>query len=631
MTDQVIAVDQLIENLKRKNYHLITKRTHTSFQSFVSDMANNLKETVQALTAEIFLLNESTGEFQLFSNNQNSLSYISKQSIKQNEYVSLFDKELSGYPSGESMLTKLLDNVESFLIPLKIEKKSYGFMLLVFQEYTCTSKLLTSFPKLASETLHFVNKMKQFYSSKDEGKKYELLYRVTSKFHSSMAMEDVLEEIIFSLREIFPHFEYFLLLSQDDIRTKNLPVREIDYYNEEYDMSTQAYLTGQMKFGDLSETEFTLYAPLKGKQGIYGVLQVITPKEIHFTDDHIDFISLLANTAGNALENARLYQQSKRLIEDLQLVNKSSQKLNSNMRLSDTYEYMSELIMSSFKAKDVGFVLYHNESQSFRVLDESSSFFATEEGLSFIAFTNNYMKNQANTMFIGDFSHKFPTIPLPYQSVMAVPMIHEQQLIGYVTVLHDEEYFFSFETFKLLQSLVQHSALTVVNSLLKEELEYLVRTDYLTKLYSRKYLDDMMHNHIESGTKGSFILIDIDNFKKINDKYGHEIGDQIILQVAEIIRENIRSHDIAARWGGEELAIYLPNTSIYSCIQVAERLVQRVSESTNPKVTISCGISYWVDNLVDQTQDIFLRADKALYLAKTKGKNQVVNQDELVV
>ena len=132
---------------------------------------------------------------------------------------------------------------------------------------------------------------------------------------------------------------------------------------------------------------------------------------------------------------------------------------------------------------------------------------------------------------------------------------------------------------------------------------------------------------MEEDGLGTFILIDIDNFKKVNDTYGHQVGDEIIIQVANIIKANIRQNDIGARWGGEELAIYLPKVSIHAGVSIANRLVQKVRELTNPPVTISCGVSYWKKNRVDSVKELFNRADEALYTAKRAGKNRVVVQE----
>lgn len=218
-----------------------------------------------------------------------------------------------------------------------------------------------------------------------------------------------------------------------------------------------------------------------------------------------------------------------------------------------------------------------------------------------------------------------------FRSIMAVPMVQSEKLKGFTLVMHREPYHFTFETFKLLQSLIHHSTLALTNSMLREELERMVVTDHLTKLYSRNYLDERIHLSMAEDEMGTFILIDIDNFKLINDTYGHQVGDEVLVQVANLILGNIRDTDIGARWGGEELAIYLPQISIETGALIAERLVKKVSENTNPPITISCGVSYWTSESGDtlkaysnvQTKHFILQRapekTRWLYKKKTLG------------
>lgn len=127
--------------------------------------------------------------------------------------------------------------------------------------------------------------------------------------------------------------------------------------------------------------------------------------------------------------------------------------------------------------------------------------------------------------------------------------------------------------------------------------------------------------------EGTFMMIDIDDFKLINDTFGHQVGDDVLVQVANLVNANIRGSDIGARWGGEELAIYLPGISLPAGLVVAKRLVKRVSENTEPQVTISCGVSHWNRGSQDSYPTLFKRADEALYIAKQSGKNRVIVQE----
>ena len=123
--------------------------------------------------------------------------------------------------------------------------------------------------------------------------------------------------------------------------------------------------------------------------------------------------------------------------------------------------------------------------------------------------------------------------------------------------------------------------------------------------------------------KGSIIYFDIDFFKKINDKYGHDMGDYVLKEISKLVAENIRSNDIFGRWGGEEFLFILPITPYFNTLKVAEK-IRKVVENYNfkgIKVTISLGVSEIIEN--EQIEYAIKRADEALYEAKKSGRNQV--------
>ena len=455
-----------------------------------------------------------------------------------------------------------------------------------------------------------------------EEKRYKQLYRVTEKLHSSMSMDAVLREIISTLKNMYPTFDYYLLLSNDNNNHEDLPIKYLEYDSENV-AAMQAYVTGTVQFEDcLSGQSSVLHAPLKGKQGVYGVLQVITSDTLIFPKSEVEFITLLANTAGSALENAQLYQQSKKLVSDLQFINETTRYLNANLRLNETIKFMKKQIKKFFHANQTGFIIVANDGKM-SLLSGSSKFFGKSESNVYLSFTQTKIEQEKESLFIGDVSSQFPEENVEYRSLMAVPMLGDRQISGFAIVLHKEPYYFSFEMFKLLQSLIHHASLAMANSILREELEKMVITDHLTQLHSRNYLDKQMGESMTEDEEGTFILIDIDNFKKVNDTYGHQVGDDILVQVANLIQSNIRETDIGARWGGEELAIYLPKVPLSIGVQIAERLKDAVAEQSNPKITISCGVSHWSKVECSNPIELFKRADEALYVAKNTGKNKV--------
>jgi len=151
-------------------------------------------------------------------------------------------------------------------------------------------------------------------------------------------------------------------------------------------------------------------------------------------------------------------------------------------------------------------------------------------------------------------------------------------------------------------------------------------TDLLTGLNNRRAFEDNSLKWIESNTPFSMVLIDIDNFKKVNDTYGHNIGDLVLQFLAKILLEGTRSQDVCYRYGGEEFVILLPTTTPEEAWMVVDEIRVNLSEKISPTgeiITFSAGISAFPHNGIT-TANITLEADKRLYQAKSEGKNRVI-------
>ncbi|MBC3766522.1 GGDEF domain-containing protein [Neptunicella marina] len=160
-----------------------------------------------------------------------------------------------------------------------------------------------------------------------------------------------------------------------------------------------------------------------------------------------------------------------------------------------------------------------------------------------------------------------------------------------------------------------------------KKLEYLSTHDSLTSLANRHFFNETvlkeLNRAVRHNSQLSLLLIDMDNFKAINDTYGHSEGDKVLIETAQVLKKQVRSIDIVGRWGGEEFIILLPNTSLKDATMLANRICEAVMEQNiTPVQKISCsiGVSRFKDG--DSLDTVFIRADKALYEAKALGKNR---------
>jgi diguanylate cyclase (GGDEF)-like protein len=187
-----------------------------------------------------------------------------------------------------------------------------------------------------------------------------------------------------------------------------------------------------------------------------------------------------------------------------------------------------------------------------------------------------------------------------------------------------------FEADRIKQALL--SGMNLVNQRInKLNLDSL--TDPMTKLYNRRGLKVMITELQKNHKSFSIIAIDIDHFKRINDNFGHDMGDKVIQLVAKLMTDSFRGADVLCRAGGEEFLMLLPETDLKAAAFLAERLRANTELSEMPdnvhNITISLGLSFWSVDSEATIEESLSLADKALYSAKNQGRNRVVVADNL--
>jgi diguanylate cyclase (GGDEF)-like protein len=176
---------------------------------------------------------------------------------------------------------------------------------------------------------------------------------------------------------------------------------------------------------------------------------------------------------------------------------------------------------------------------------------------------------------------------------------------------------------------------TIIKDKTQNEREYIKQlesystVDYLTSIFNRRKLDTLLESELSRAERYSrrvsIAIFDIDDFKKINDEYGHLVGDAVLIDISQLVSASIRKSDYFGRWGGEEFLIIFSETSREEAKGFAERLRQKINEQSHThKIAVSCsfGISEYQQG--DTVTSILQRCDDALYMAKAQGKNSVV-------
>lgn len=216
------------------------------------------------------------------------------------------------------------------------------------------------------------------------------------------------------------------------------------------------------------------------------------------------------------------------------------------------------------------------------------------------------------------------------KSLLCVPLIAKGEVIGVINITNKKHNkLFNKKDLEFITSLANQAAIAIDNAKLYE----LATKDGMTKLYIYRHFYTLLENEIRRCTRYkrnmSLIMMDIDNFKRINDTYGHLTGDTILKSLASVLQETIRQIDIPARYGGEEFVVILPETSKKDACSIAERIRKNISkivvkanETENISPTVSIGVAqYLVD--AKEAKELINAADTALYYSKHNGKNAV--------
>ena len=216
---------------------------------------------------------------------------------------------------------------------------------------------------------------------------------------------------------------------------------------------------------------------------------------------------------------------------------------------------------------------------------------------------------------------------------LGVPLKIRSKTIGAMAVQHyADPFFYQVSDIDLMVSVSEQIALAVDRQITMAQLRLLATTDGLTNLYNRRYFLELSSNEFQRAKRYrqsvSLMMIDVDYFKSVNDKFGHDTGDRVLKTLASLLKNKLRQVDIIGRIGGEEFAVLLPATDLSLAREAAERLRQNIQNTSfnfqkiKLQITVSIGLAS-INQEVSTLTALIKKADEALYSAKLKGRNRV--------
>jgi len=216
-----------------------------------------------------------------------------------------------------------------------------------------------------------------------------------------------------------------------------------------------------------------------------------------------------------------------------------------------------------------------------------------------------------------------------FTSLLTFPLKVGNKNLGVFSVYTKKERRFSKSEIEMAKIFASQAALAIINRIYLDRFHRAAITESLTGFYNAGYFHERLKEEISraerTGRPLSLLFLDLDHLKNVNDTYGHLVGDKVLREVSQIIRGCIRKTDIPARYGGDEVAIILPETNENQAFQVGERIRRKIADSSfqeNIHLTVSIGIATYPQD-ASQPQELLKVVDQAMYQAKQKGRNLV--------
>jgi diguanylate cyclase (GGDEF)-like protein len=369
---------------------------------------------------------------------------------------------------------------------------------------------------------------------------------------------------------------------------------------------------------------------------VRGVLNVEAGPERILGPGDLQLLQTLARQLSVALRNATLYDEAKRTRDELSVLYDAAKAISSSLEMESVLEMLVQVPCRAF-GYEYGAILLVDEHTGDLVIEATHGYSPSTRGYRVASGKGitGWVLRMGKAEFVRDVREDARYIDVNRDVVaeIAVPLIREGRVIGVFNIESTRPGALGERDVSILTALAGYATIAIQNARLFAQTEHLATTDGLTGLFNHRHLHQAMERMLERCRREerplALIMLEIDNFKRYNDTYGHQRGDEVLRIVAEMLRKGSRATDIVARYGGDEFMIVLPDTGKDTAGDVGERLRRaieaypfRLGENIVTNVTLSVGIAASPDD--GDTVDALVDAvDRAQYSAKRSGGNKV--------
>jgi len=480
--------------------------------------------------------------------------------------------------------------------------------------------------------------------------KIAILYDASQAVLSTFDLDEVLRQILAIARDYFHLQNVAILLLDKD--AQHLCVRSQVGWDSDYDRTPMRL--GDGLIGAAAQQKRPIYAadvtkdrryvccakstrselaiPLMVRDEVVGVLDCQSEHLDHFDKETVDLLTLFSTQASMALQNARLHALERQRARQLEVINAIAQQTTAVLELEDLLLRVCSLIQEAFQVSHVSLLLRDEDELVLRAhhgvltpcIPASRRLPASAQPWGRVLATGateieDDLRSAGGLKFY-----------LESASRMCIPLISFGHTLGVLTLESSAPRAFRREDLQSLESVADICATAIQNAHYVERVKQLAYLDGLTGIFNRRFFELRMSEEIERarrfGAGLAVVMVDIDQFKRLNDEFGHLLGDEVLRQVSSLFHQQLRKIDVVCRYGGEEFAILLTQTNAQHAVGVAEKLRKLVEAWQFPgvprPVTISAGAATYPEH--GTTRDELVKAaDAGLYAAKQSGRNQV--------
>ncbi len=425
---------------------------------------------------------------------------------------------------------------------------------------------------------------------------------ISKALSSTLDFEKVLNLSLDLLENLINYSCGFIVLREKKIKKiifRNVEKKEMDLFKKkgldflvgemESNFSPKIYYETNLKFKIKQESSSALLIPIYFEAKPIGFIYFEYEVKESCLNLNLRTISVLSSQIAIAIKNAQLFEEIKIKVAELTALYEISRKLSS---ILDYHKIMEIIVDFTHKYFGTDFVflwkwdevkgklilLRHCGVKSIQIANVKLKM---GEGVA------GYVAKSKSPLFIPDLNKltresEFKSLKI-IKSVIASPLILQDKIIGIIVVADQKEDELSEDDLRMLSILSSLFAISLQNAKLYQDNEMLAITDGLCEVYNHRFFQEKLEEEIKRSARYkenlSLVMIDIDNFKVINDKFGHLQGDVILKEVAKILKKDFRETDFVCRYGGEEFAIILPETDALGALTAAERTRKFIDES----------------------------------------------------